>query len=158
MALPLSEQLLTLSRVDDITHVIQLAVAPVFLLTAVGTLLAVLTNRLGRAVDRARVLEKLFPDILVEARAAERAAVETELQIIDRRVKLIYASIVLAVLCALCICILIAVAFIDAFLAISLSKLLGVLFIGAMLALIGSLLVFMREIFVAVTTVRHVSR
>ncbi len=158
MALPLSEQLLTLSRVDDITHVIQLAVAPVFLLTAVGTLLAVLTNRLGRAVDRARVLEKLFPDILVEARAAECAAVETELQIIDRRVKLIYASIVLAVLCALCICILIAVAFIDAFLAISLSKLLGVLFIGAMLALIGSLLVFMREIFVAVTTVRHVSR
>lgn len=158
MALPLSEQLLTLSRVDDITHVIQLAVAPVFLLTAVGTLLAVLTNRLGRAVDRARVLEKLFPDILVEARAAERAAVETELQIIDRRVKLIYASIVLAVLCALCICILIAVAFTDAFLAISLSNLLGVLFIGAMLALIGSLLVFMREIFVAVTTVRHVSR
>jgi hypothetical protein len=158
MALPLSEQLLTLSRVDDITHVIQLAVAPVFLLTAVGTLLAVLTNRLGRAVDRARVLEKLFPDILVEARAAERAAVETELQIIDRRVKLIYAAIVLAVLCALCICILIAVAFTDAFLAISLSNLLGVLFIGAMLALIGSLLVFMREIFVAVTTVRHVSR
>jgi len=158
MALPLSEQLLSLSRVDDITHVIQLAVAPVFLLTAVGTLLAVLTNRLGRAVDRARVLEKLFPDILAEARAAERAAVETELRIIDQRVKLIYAAIVLSVLCALCICILIAVAFIDAFLAINLSKMLGVLFIGAMLALIGSLLMFMREIFVAVTTVRHVSR
>ena len=161
MAIPaptLPDHLLTLNRVDDITHVIQLAVAPVYLHTAVGTLLAVLTNRLGRAVDRARVLEKLFPDILAEARAVERAAIEAELQIIERRVKLIYAAIVLAVLCALCICMLIAVAFIDAFLAMNLSKMLGVLFIGAMMALIGSLLMFMREIFIAVTTVRHVAR
>jgi hypothetical protein len=40
--------------IDGITHAIQLAVAPVFLLSAVATLLGVLTGRLGRAVDRRR--------------------------------------------------------------------------------------------------------
>src|SRR5581483_7716102 len=40
----------------DVAHVIQLAIAPVFLLTAVGTVLNVLANRLGRTVDRRRVL------------------------------------------------------------------------------------------------------
>ena len=54
----------------DITHVIQLAVAPVFLLTGVGTLLAVLTNRLARAVDRSRVVEKLVPESAGETLAA----------------------------------------------------------------------------------------
>jgi len=55
------------SSVGDIAHVIQLAIAPVFLLTGVGTLLAVLSNRLGRAVDRGRVVEKLLPGLAGEA-------------------------------------------------------------------------------------------
>ena len=45
--------------ITDITHVIQLAVAPVFLLTAVGTIITALTNRLGRAIDRRRVVVRL---------------------------------------------------------------------------------------------------
>ena len=44
-------------QVGDIGHIIQLSVAPVFLLTGVGTNLMVLTNRLGRITDRSRVLE-----------------------------------------------------------------------------------------------------
>ena len=55
--------MLPLTNLGDIAHVIQLAVAPVFLLTGVGTLLAVLSNRLGRAVDRSRVLEDLLPGL-----------------------------------------------------------------------------------------------
>lgn len=47
-----------LSGINDVAHVIQLAVAPVFLLTGVGAILSVLVNRLGRVVDRFRVLEK----------------------------------------------------------------------------------------------------
>ena len=45
------------THVQDITRVIQLAVAPVFLLTAVGSFLAVFSNRLSRIVDRSRALE-----------------------------------------------------------------------------------------------------
>lgn len=143
--------MLPLTNLDDITHVIQLAVAPVFLLTAVGTLLNVLASRLGRAVDRGRVLNKLLPDLTGDA----SQAVEWELTSVARRIQLIYAAIVLAVLCALFICMLIAVAFIDAFLAANLARVLGVLFIVAMLALIASLLVFLREIFLGVSSARR---
>jgi hypothetical protein len=138
------------SHITDITRVIQLAVAPVFLLTAVGTLLMVLTNRLGRAVDRSRVLEKLLPELAGEPLAGTQA----ELALIAQRTRLIYHAIVLSVLCALFICLLIAVAFVDAFIAADLAKLLGVLFVLAMLALTGALVVFLREIFLAVSSAR----
>jgi hypothetical protein len=144
MALPL---FVPLSSVDDITHAIQLAIAPVFLLTAVGTLLMVFTNRLSRAVDRRRVLNKLLPE-LADGLLADA---KDELGHIGRRIQLIYTAIVLAVLCALFICLLIAVAFVDAFLAANLARVLGVLFVLAMLALIGALIIFLREIFIAIT-------
>ncbi|HSQ03461.1 MAG TPA: DUF2721 domain-containing protein [Burkholderiales bacterium] len=137
------------SSLGDIAHIIQLAIAPVFLLTAVGTLLAVLTNRLGRAVDRRRVLASR----LAELDAAVAALAAGELEYIERRVKLIYAAISLAVLCALLVCLLIALAFIDAFVAFNFSKGIAALFVLAMLALVGSLSVFLREIFLGVTTV-----
>jgi hypothetical protein len=62
------------------------------------------------------------------------------------------------VVCALFVGLLIAVAFVDAFINIDLSKFIGLLFIGAMLAFILSLLVFLREIFLAVTAVRNQMR
>ena len=140
-----------LTSFGDITHVIQLAVAPVFLLTGVGTLLAVLTNRLGRAVDRSRVVEKL----LLESTGEALAAAHEELVLLARRTQLIYTSITLSVLCALFICLLIAVAFLDAFVAANLAKVVGILFDMSMLALIGCLVVFLREIFLAVTSARR---
>ena len=153
MAFP---SILATRSLDDISHVIQLAIAPVFLLTAVGTLLMVLTNRLGRAVDRRRVLEGRLDSGAGEQEAARAMG---ELGLIARRVTIIYQAIVLAVFCALFICMLIALAFIDAFLSTNLSKGLGILFIIAMLALIGSLSMFLREIFLAVKSsdleVRH---
>lgn len=135
------------SSLDDISHVIQLAIAPVFLLTAVGTLLNVLTSRLGRAIDRRRVLEKPARGGNADADTGARV----ELALIDRRVRLIYHAIVLAVLCALFICLVIAVAFVDAFVSANLARVLGALFVLAMVALIGALLMFLREVFLAVT-------
>ncbi|MBL8385743.1 MAG: DUF2721 domain-containing protein [Burkholderiales bacterium] len=137
------------SSLDAFAHVVQLAIAPVFLLTAVGTLLMVLTSRLGRAVDRRRVLERQLEE---GAAGAAAARATTELGIIARRVALIYRAIVLAVFGALFICLLIGMAFIDAFLATNLTRGLGVLFVLAMLALIGALTMFLREIFIAVDT------
>jgi len=134
----------------EVTHVIQLAIAPVFLLTAVGTLLNVLINRLGRAVDRRSVLNAR----LGELDGSPRQSASVELAILERRFRLIYGAIFLAVLCALLICLLIALAFIDALVAADLSKAVAMLFILAMLALIGSLGAFLREIFLGVNTVR----
>jgi uncharacterized protein DUF2721 len=132
--------------VPIIAHAIQLAVAPVFLLTAVGTIIGVLTTRLGRAVDRRRTLEDRLRQLTPEGQTAVRA----ELAVLDKRVYLVYGSMVLAVLCAMCVGLLIAIAFVDAFIALDLSKFIGSLFIGAMLCFIMALMVFLREIFLAV--------
>src|SRR2546430_1894550 len=141
-------------NVIDVTRLIQLAVAPVFLLTAVGTIIGVLSNRLGRAVDRSRTLEDRLRQLLPEGQKAARA----ELNLLSRRVRLVYGSIVLSVICALFVGLLIAVAFVDAFIAIDLSRFIGLLFIAAMLAFILSLLVFLREIFLAVSSARSQMR
>lgn len=138
------------SHIAEITRLIQLAVAPVFLLTAIGTIIGVLSGRLGRAVDRRRVLEDRLRQLAPEAQRSVRA----ELELLARRVRLVYASIALAVFSALFVGMLIAAAFIDAFLAVSLSQFIGLLFIAAMLAFIASLVVFLREIFLAVKGAR----
>ncbi len=138
------------TALSDIGHVIQLAIAPVFLLTGVGALLNVLASRLGRAVDRRRVL--VSPGRSLDEAVSKLAY--AELDYIERRVHWIYLSISLAVVCALFICLLIALAFIDAFITLDLAKIVAALFIASMAALIGSLGAFLREIFLGVTTVR----
>ena len=137
------------SPLGDIAHVIQLAIAPVFLLTAVGTLINVLVSRLGRSVDRRRLLVAELPKL----QTAVADAAQAELRFVQRRVRLIYSAILLAVVCALLICLLIAIAFIDALVAADLSRLVAALFVLAMVALIGSLGLFLREIYLGVNTV-----
>ncbi len=139
------------THVTDITHVIQLAIAPVFLLTAVGTIIGVMSNRLGRAVDRIRLLEYR----LREMNEAEAKETHRDLNFLARRMRLIYIAIGLAVICAILVSMLIAITFIDAFLAVDLSRVVGLLFIIAMFAFIGSLLVFLREIFLAISNTRY---
>ena len=134
----------------DIGHVIQLAIAPVFLLTAIATILNVLAGRLGRAVDRRRVLAaallKLEGDIAAAAR--EEFAYE------QRRIKLIYLAITMAVFAALLVAALISLAFIDPFVELDFTKLIAILFILAMVALVASLAILLREIFHAVNSPR----
>jgi hypothetical protein len=132
----------------DISQLIQLAIAPVFMLTAVGTILGVLSNRLGRVVDRIRALEEGVPQKTSE----QGDVVQGELGVLVRRMRLVYVAIALAVFCALFVGLLIAAAFIDAFLTVDLRQEVGGLFIAAMLAFICSLCVFLREIYLAVTS------
>jgi hypothetical protein len=70
-----------------VAHAIELAVAPVFLLTGIGAMLAVMTNRLGRVIDRARVLEERLDGASPESLATLRA----DLAVLSRRAKLICA-------------------------------------------------------------------
>jgi len=140
-----------LLNTTDITHIIQLAVAPVFLLTAVGTIIGVLANRLTRIVDRIRILETR----LLQPGAEEQPLIQTELKTLGRRLRLIYLAITCQVFCALFVALLIIFAFLDAFLANGLTKFIGGLFVLAMLAFISALIVFLREIFLAVTITRR---
>lgn len=141
-------------HIPEITNVIQLAVAPVFMLTAVGTIIAALGVRLGRAVDRRRVLEQGL-QVLSGGQDGDARA---ELAQIARRIRYVYLSIVFSVLSGLFVCLLIAGAFIGAFVALDLTRTIAVLFVLAMLCLIACLLLFLREIFLAVSTPRHVPK
>jgi O-antigen/teichoic acid export membrane protein len=142
------------THVSDIVRIIQLVVAPVFLLTAVSTLIVALNTRLARAVDRRRALEDAMPDL--GGRQAEDA--QNELQQINRRVRIVYLSILFAVLCALFVCLLILTAFVGGLVAKEMTRTIAAFFILAVLALIVSLLSFLREIFLAVSTPRHIPK
>ena len=143
-----------MEHVTDITRIIQLAVAPVFLLTAIGTILSALNNRLGRIVDRRRVLQERLRKGLPEGEEPKKHDLD-ELELLARRISLIYHSIVMAIICALLICLLVASAFLGVFVAVDIARLIGTLFILAMFALIGSLWLLLREVFLAVKGGRH---
>src|SRR5262245_36810545 len=98
------------SDVTSIAHVIQLSIAPVFLLTAVGAMLGVLSNRLSRAVDRARTLEARVKT----ATDAEPPILGRQLTALGRRIRIIYSAMVLCAVCALLICSVIVMAFASA--------------------------------------------
>ncbi len=121
-----------------VAHVIQLAVAPVFLLTGVGAILGVLINRLGRVIDRFRVLE-----------THEGEAAALEMKILSRRARMIHWAIGLCTSCALLVCIVIAALFVGSITGVELSTRIAALFIAAMLALVSALLCFLREITLA---------
>lgn len=142
------------SHVSDIARVIQLAVAPVFLLTAIATLITALNNRLGRIVDRRRVLTERQ----LGKSDHKPADTSAELALISRRIKLIYFAILAAVLGALSVCLVVASAFVGALVAVDLARAVAVFFILAMCALIGCLVMFLREVFLAVTDGKHFTR
>jgi hypothetical protein len=135
--------------IADVTHVIQLAIAPVFLLTAVGTLLSVLSTRLARVVDRGRVLQ----DRAASRPAPERDLLLEQLAVLARRRKRVNLAITCGVSAALLVCLLIITAFAGAFLKADVSALVAALFVGAMVAIVGALVAFLSEIFLATRSV-----
>jgi hypothetical protein len=137
-------------HVSEIAGIIQLSVAPVFLLAGVGAIVNAMSTRLGRVVDRARSLENELP--AADPKRAER--IHGELRTISLRARLIGRAIALAVLCALLVTLLLIAAFVDAFLATDLSFVLAAIFVGALVAFSASLLVFLREILIASANLR----
>jgi hypothetical protein len=134
-------------QITDIGHAIQLAIAPVFLLTGVCTMLMVLTNRLARVIDRTRVLEDRLD-------VAHHDLFMFELDILYRRWHLINLAITLSTACGLLICLVIAMLFFGDTTNLPLDKTIAALFVIAMGALIGSFMYLLREIFVASSTLR----
>jgi len=135
-------------QADEIGHIIQLAIAPVFLLTGVGTNMLVLTNRLARIIDRSRDLESQLESQQVIS--AEKVQLyRDELNILFRRAKKINRAILLSTSCALLICVVVAGLFIADALNLRLASVIAGMFVLAMIALTGSFVYLLREIWLA---------
>jgi MFS family permease len=140
----------TPTDVARIAHSIQLSVAPVFLLSGIGVLLGVLTNRLARVVDRARPLEEQHED----ADAAAAAELRRRLRWLARRARLMNVAITLSTVSALLVAIVVALLFGSTFISFNLAAPVAGLFIGAMVALVGALVAFLIEVRIATLTIR----
>ena len=136
--------------VDSIAQSIQLAVAPVFLLTGIGSLLNVFATRLGRITDRARKIENDISGYPSE----RRATALVELAILDRRMAATHWSIALCSGAALLVCIVVAILFVAEVATLRGTYLVPALFIAAMALLIAGLLLFLYEVQIALRSVR----
>ena len=137
-------------EVVDIAHAIELAVAPVFLLSGIGVFLGVLTNRLARIVDRARKVE----ESLRQAVAAAAEESRRQLEVASRRARLVNVSITLSTIAALLVALVVALLFASTFVPINLAGPVAVLFVLAMGALVGAFLSFLLEVRVAIDALR----
>ncbi len=138
------------SSIPELAHVIQLAVAPVFLLTALSTMLSVLINRLSRVVDRTRKLEAFILD-----NPARSSQPHSELFTLFRRTVLCNRAINLCTFTALLICTLIALLFISELMAFNATYAVAALFVVSMGTFIVALLSFLQEIRVASTALEN---
>jgi len=136
--------------VATIAHVVQLSVAPVFLLTGIAGLLNVLTGRLARIVERARQLERS----LSGGDAAQHDAVHGKLAILAKRARWINIAISLCVGSAILVASVVMVLFASAFWSRNSTPAVAGLFITAMIALICGLVFFLREIYLATSNLR----
>lgn len=139
-----------ISEIGDVAHAIQLALAPVFLLTGIAGILNVMTGRLARIIDRGRQLTENA--VSPELRPGETLRVE--FQSLDRRRYLASAAITSCTFSALLVCMVIASLFVEALATIELKWLVGSLFTGSTLALLVGLAYFLREVHLATHTVR----
>ena len=128
-----------------IAHAIQLASAPVFLLTGVAGLLNVMAGRLARVIDRTRTFETTWAHLDAKARAAARI----ELASLEKRRRACSWSITYCTTAALLICVVIVSLFVEEFLAVNLRLFAGAIFVATMIALIGGLGCFLREVYLA---------
>jgi hypothetical protein len=138
------------TAIVTVGHAIQLSVAPVFLLSGIGAMLAVMTNRLARVVDRARAVEAR----LSGAAPGDLASSHEHLRVFSRRAKFINLAITLCTITALFVCAVVATLFVGAFLRFDVSVPVAVLFVGAMSTFFAGLLCFLREIFIATASLR----
>ncbi len=139
------------SAVQGVGDVIRLAVAPVFLLSGVGIMLTVFTNRLARTVDRARELERSAAHV---AEADRDHELGQPLATLARRGRLLNYAITLCTICALLVAVVVVVLFLGQSFNFRISYMIDTLFITAMLSFIGAILCFLREVFVATAALR----
>ena len=127
---------------SDLIPTLQLSIGPVILISGVGLILLSMTNRFGRIIDRARILNREVP----EAGETDKPSMLAQLRILSRRARIVRAGIALAVLSVLLASLLIISLFLAALLDLAIAVLIASLFMLCMLALIASLVFFLADI------------
>src|SRR3569623_3674325 len=136
--------------VNEIAHLISLAIAPVFLLAGSGSSLIVLAQRLARVVDRARRLEIEFETFDPDKQGPARA----ELRLLDRRMTVVNLAISCCTASALLVCLVVAILFVADLASFQFGRVIAYLFILTMVMLIGGLLLFLWEVRLAMRSLR----
>jgi TM2 domain-containing membrane protein YozV len=136
--------------VSAIARLIQLSIAPVFLLAGVGAILNVLANRLARVVDRVRRLEEEFAG----ASPVRQRLARSELKRLAKRMQLVNWSITACTASALSICLVVAVMFVGGLGEIGVGRVIAALFVLAMGLLTAALILFLLEVRMASRTLR----
>ncbi|MDE2418004.1 MAG: DUF2721 domain-containing protein [Burkholderiales bacterium] len=131
---------------DTVSHGIQLAVAPVFLLTAVAGMIGAVANRLARIIDRARVLEERVKG---ELSTADMSIAQTELRDLRTRGKLANTSIGLLTLCAFLIGATIVILFLGETIELPMQRFSVATFLGGVACFMLALACFMTETMIA---------
>ena len=137
-------------EVVDIAHAIQLALAPVFLLSGIGVFLGVLTSRLARVVDRARTIERE----LRHASGNEPDDAREQLRVMARRARFINYAITFATIGGFCTALVVALLFGSTFVPMNLAVYVAVLFVFSMISLLAAFLSFLVEVRIAVAALR----
>jgi hypothetical protein len=138
-------------HLTEIARVVQMAIAPAFMLAGIGTFINVMTTRLARVIDRAVESAR---DGDFAAKGEEEDAVARLRDMLAIRAKLLNRALALCTVAAVLICGLIGLMFLDALVRTDLSTAIVLLFIVAMLTMMSGLALFMREVFVATAALR----
>lgn len=130
-------------NIGETIDILQVAVGPVILISGVGLLLLTMTNRLARVVDRTRALA----DQLHGDRVPDRQRALAQLRILRHRAGLLRRAIEMAAVSVLLAAVLVIVVFLTALFRSETGLLIvGALFVGCMLMLIGSLCTFLVDV------------
>ncbi|HEY0043003.1 MAG TPA: DUF2721 domain-containing protein [Allosphingosinicella sp.] len=136
--------------VSAIAHLIQLAIAPVFLLAGIGAILNVMAQRLARVVDRVRHIEEGYDSF----DAAARARTTLELALLTRRMSVVNNAISCCTASALFVCLVVMILFVADLASFSFGRPIALFFIIAMVLLIAGLILFLYEIRLAMRSLR----
>ncbi len=135
---------------ESTTALLQSALTPAFLLVALGSLLALFTDRLSRIIDRARALQANFG----HTTGVEHENIVTELRGLAKRIATVNWAIALGVLSAIVVSVLIGMLFLMGMTGLQLATQAAVAFLAAIALMCGSLIMFMREVRLATRLVR----
>ena len=137
-------------RFAELIPVLQAAISPVILISGVGLLLLSMTNRFGRAIDRARDLI----DAHRHASPEERQRFSSQVQVLEKRTRFIQRAISLAILSMLFAGLLVISLFVTALFKLELVFVSILLFVACLISLICSLIVFLQDINLALSALQ----
>jgi uncharacterized protein DUF2721 len=141
-----------MSSIEAVAQVIQLAVAPVFLLAGIAGLLGVLSTRLARIIDRARVIERRIPAAKSDE---QRTLMRRETKVLWRRIALINWAIRLCIAGALSVCLVIMALFLGEFVSVNIALIVAALFVTAMVLIVTGLLFLLSEVSLSTSHMRE---